>query len=142
MQEPVIGWLRLTLSRIAQATVDDRVRVRWLRSPLGRELVELAGEFEMAPAQAGHGPASESATSDIDDTDRRIAKLLTEGATNREMAEAVGLSEADLAQRLTRVYAGLGASNRAEATTLAFRGLGSTPAAFASSTGAGVEIRA
>ena len=62
---------------------------------------------------------------ELDRHDRRIAKLLTEGQTNSEMAAALGLSEADLTQRLARVYAGLGASSRAEATTLAFRGMGS-----------------
>jgi DNA-binding NarL/FixJ family response regulator len=125
MHEPVRGWLRLTLSRIAQATIDDRVRVRWLRSPLGRELVDLAGAFE--PAVAG-GVAGTSATAmgALDDTDRRIAKLLTEGQTNSEMAAELGMSETELAQRLGRVYAGLGASSRAEATTLAFRGMGGT----------------
>ena len=139
MQEQVRDWLRLTLSRIAQATVDDHVRVRWLRSPLGRELVGLAGAFEPAVAggaAAATQPAAPSGAGGLDDTDRRIAKLLTEGQTNSEMAAALGMSEADLAQRLTRVYAGLGASSRAEATTLAFRGLGGTAGLVAASGGA------
>ena len=67
----------------------------------------------------------------LDELDRQIAKLLTEGRTDAEMAEALGMTEADLAQRLARVYLGLGASSRAEATTLAFRGLGSSIAAMA-----------
>jgi hypothetical protein len=123
-------WLQLTLSRIAQATLDDGVRVRWLRGPMGRELVELAGGIEVdgragegtgrdATARNGHdAPAGDA----VDDVDRRILRLLTEGQTNREMAETLGLSETDLAQRLAKVLARLGASSRAEATSLAFRG--------------------
>ena len=118
-QEPVRGWLRMTLSRIAQGTVDDQVRVRWLRSPLGKELVELAGGLEPQPSQS----SADAGLATLDDLDRRIAHLLTEGQTNHEMAETLGMSEADLAQRLAGVLARLGASNRAEATSLAFRGL-------------------
>ena len=59
----------------------------------------------------------------MDDVDRRIMHLLTEGQTNREMADVLGMSEADLAERLSRVLARLGTSSRAEATSLAFRGL-------------------
>ena len=49
----VRGFLQLTLSRIAQGTVDDEMRVRWLRGPVGRELVELAGPMEQAATHAG-----------------------------------------------------------------------------------------
>ena len=34
-----------TLSRIAQGTVDEKIRVAWLTGPVGRELVELAGRW-------------------------------------------------------------------------------------------------
>jgi DNA-binding NarL/FixJ family response regulator len=130
MQAPVRDWLRLTLSRIAQANVDDLVRVRWLKSPLGRELVELAGQLD-SPVEATAGAPAGTPVSGtepagfaaLDDVDRRIAKLLTEGQTNREMAEALGMSETELARGLARVLAQLGASSRAEATSLAFRGL-------------------
>lgn len=128
MAGQVRDWLRMTLSRIAQATVDDRVRVRWLRGPLGRELVELAGVLEAdVAAGASPGSAAAPAIAALDEVDRRIVHLLTEGLTNREMAESLGLSDTELAERLARVLAQLGASNRAEATSLAFRGL--TPTA-------------
>jgi hypothetical protein len=39
------------------------------------------------------------------------------------MADALGMTEVDLAERLSRVLARLGTSSRAEATSLAFRGL-------------------
>jgi DNA-binding CsgD family transcriptional regulator len=129
IQAQVREWLQLTLSRIAQATVDDAVRVRWLRGPLGRELVELAGglgDASTAESTAGARPqpatnGSQPATAD-DAEDRAILRLLTEGQTNREMAESMGITEAAVAEQLARVLGRLGASSRAEATSLAFRG--------------------
>jgi DNA-binding NarL/FixJ family response regulator len=128
-QGPLLSWLKLTLSRIAQATLDDTVRVRWLRGPLGKELVELAGGLDVDGVRteaAASAPGASGSVADLDDIDRQIAHLLTEGHTNREMASKLDLSEPDVAARLSRVLAGLGASSRAEATSLAFRGL--TPA--------------
>ena len=115
----VTGYLRIMLSRVAQGTLDESVRVRWLRGPVGRELVELVGSFEHDPSDphvgAFDGP-------DIDDVDRRLLRLLTEGNTNAEMAEKVGLTEDAVGTQLARLLARLGVSNRAEATTLAFKG--------------------
>jgi DNA-binding NarL/FixJ family response regulator len=146
VQKEVRGFLELALSRITQGTVDDAIRVRWLRASHGRDLVELTGgleKMEAAEAAAAAGapeaapaPAQPAADSldGLEDLDRRIMHLLTEGQTNREMAETLGLSEADLATRLSRVLARLGASNRAEATSLAFRGL-TPPPSFIAATG-------
>ena len=67
----VRGFLQMTLSRIAQGTADEAIRVRWLTGPVGRELVELAGPMDAAtpsgtaagealadatPGSAAHGP--------------------------------------------------------------------------------------
>jgi DNA-binding CsgD family transcriptional regulator len=113
-----MGYLRLVLARIAQGTLDEAMRVRWLRGPLGRELVGLVGSFENAavPAAAGalDGPG-------IDDVDRTLLRLLTEGHTNAEMAAKVDLSTEAVSVRLAKLLASLGVSNRAEATTLAFK---------------------
>ena len=43
---PVRGLPPGTLSRIAQGTADEKIRVRWLTGPVGRELVELAGPMD------------------------------------------------------------------------------------------------
>ncbi len=45
MQGFVRGFLQQTLARIAQGTADEKIRVRWLTGPVGRELVELAGPW-------------------------------------------------------------------------------------------------
>ena len=52
MQGFVRGYLQSTLSRIAQGTLDEAIRVRWLSGPVGRELVELAGPMDAAPPTA------------------------------------------------------------------------------------------
>jgi DNA-binding NarL/FixJ family response regulator len=123
----VRGFLQSTLSRIAQGTADEAIRVRWLTGPIGRELVELAGPMDApapeAAAGAEPGSAAPAAGTRLDDGDRRLLQLLTEGRTNAEIAAELEVAEHDVAQRLTRLFAQLGTSSRAEATSLAFRGL-------------------
>ncbi|MEZ0240270.1 MAG: AAA family ATPase [Chloroflexota bacterium] len=123
-QAAVRGWLQLQLARIAQGTLDEDLRVRWLRGPLGRELVELAGSLEEAGLRDPEaGPATSDEATEEDPIDRQLLQLLTEGSTNAEMAAALGLDDETVAQRLAGLLSRLGASNRAEATSLAFRGL-------------------
>jgi DNA-binding NarL/FixJ family response regulator len=122
MQGFVRGFLQQTLSRIAQGTADESIRVRWLTGPIGRELVELAGPMEAAATAGGDEQAMGPS---LDDTERHILQLLTEGRTNAEIATDLDLTEEDVAQRLARLQARLGTSSRAEATSLAFRGLAS-----------------
>ena len=125
MQAFVRGFLRQTLSRIAQGIADEAIRVRWLKGPVGRELVELAGSLD-APSPAADsavaGAVAEAGPS-LDEDERRLLQLLTEGRTNAEIATELDLPADEVAQRLARVLARLGTSSRAEATSLAFRGL-------------------
>jgi DNA-binding NarL/FixJ family response regulator len=116
------GFLQLTLSRIARGTVDGDLRVRWLRGPVGRELVELAGPVELAAVSA-EGETAAAERLDFDAIDRRLLHLLTQGSTNREMADELHLDESEVSKRLARLLATMGASTRAEATSLAFRTL-------------------
>jgi DNA-binding NarL/FixJ family response regulator len=120
VQDFVRGYLQMTLSKIAQGTADEAIRVRWLKGPVGRQLVELAGP--MAP-RADESAAATDAGPGLDDDERRLLQLLTEGHTNVEIAAELGLGPDEVAERLSRVLARLGTSSRAEATSLAFRGL-------------------
>ncbi len=129
------GFLRLLLSRIVAGSVDDEMRVRWLRGPIGKQLAELAGPMDEpmtapaaeagaqvatpAGARAGQGGAPA-----LDELDRRLLHLLTQGSTNREMANELQLDETAVSQRLARLLANIGASSRAQATSFAFRGMG------------------
>ena len=122
MQEFVRGFLRLTLSRIAQGTADEAIRVRWLKGPIGRELAELCGPIDETAADtavSGKGSAGPS----LDEAERRLLQLLTQGNTNAEIAAELDVTENDVGERLARLLARLGTSSRAEATSLAFRGL-------------------
>jgi DNA-binding NarL/FixJ family response regulator len=129
----VRGYLQSTLSRIAQGTADEAIRVRWLTGPVGRELVALAGPMDGGPSTEGADAAEtgagsptagpESTWRSLGEDDRRLLRLLTEGRTNAEIAAELGLGETDVAQHLARLQARLGTSSRAEATSLAFRGL-------------------
>jgi DNA-binding CsgD family transcriptional regulator/tetratricopeptide (TPR) repeat protein len=126
MQAQVKGWLQMQLSRIAQGTLDEDMRVRWLRGPLGRQLVELAGPLAepttRTPADARTGGVDLAA---LDEAERQMLHLLTQGSTNSEIAEALGISEETVNQGMARLIAQLGVSTRAEATSLAFRGMAS-----------------
>ena len=68
-------------------------------------------------------PAAPAAAPGLDEAARRLLQLLPEGRTNAEIAAELRLHEDDVAERLARLQAQLGASSRAEATSLAFRGL-------------------
>jgi len=97
---------------IAQRTVDEDVRVRWFRSPVGRELTRMVGPVDQIPV--GDGPREES-------EDSILLKSLIQGSTNREIAEELRIDQVDVARRLGDLYARIGASSRAEATAFAFR---------------------
>ena len=120
VQGSVRDFLQRTLAKIAQGTADETLRVRWLTGPVGRQLVELAGPMDGTGIEAG-GAAPEGTR--LDDRERRLLQLLTEGRTNAEIAAELDLADEEVVQRLTRLFARIGTSSRAEATSLAFRGL-------------------
>ena len=122
MQAGIRGYLQLTLSRIAQGVVDDEVRVRWLRGPVGRELVELAGPMDQPPRpQPADGEAS--GAPQPTEEDKVLLRLLTQGSSNEEIARELGVEGTEVTRRLAALLAAIGASTRAEATSMAFRGL-------------------
>jgi DNA-binding CsgD family transcriptional regulator len=108
----LVPFLQVTLAMIAQRTMDDDVRVRWLRGPNGRELTRLAGPVQLAPAPDGEQPS---------DADTALLRSLIQGKTNAELAEELGTDEASVAVRLGELFARIGVSSRAEATALAFQ---------------------
>src|SRR6185312_8346382 len=106
-------YLQLTLAMIVQRTMDEDVRVRWLRGPAGARMVELAGSIELvAPEGNGH---------DVRTDDDRLLASLVHGETNREIAEELGIDETAVTRRLNELFATIGVSSRADATAFAFR---------------------
>lgn len=128
-RDDILAYLRTLLARIANGTLDEQVRVRWLRGPIGRQIVQLVGASEATgegdggrPGDRAGGSAGPFDLSDMDELDRRLLRLLTEGNTNAEIAEAVELTEEEVGVALARLLARLGVASRAAATSLAFRG--------------------
>ena len=114
--EQVREFVQLSLAMIAQRTLDEDVRVRWFRGPIGRELSDLVGPVESVPADGGNG-----AGSGLDEADTALLRSLIQGRTNQEIAQEMGLDEKAVARRLGELFARIGASSRAEATAFAFR---------------------
>ncbi|MGH2635182.1 MAG: helix-turn-helix transcriptional regulator, partial [Actinomycetota bacterium] len=110
----VLDFLRLTLVLIAQRTVDPEVRARWFRSRIGGELARLAGPIATDGATGNGSPA-------LDEQDVALLAGLVGGRTDREIAEELGVGEAEVASRLSELFARLGTPSRAEATAYAFR---------------------
>src|SRR6185436_4158927 len=108
--------LRIIQGLTLQRTLNDDVRVRWLRGPVGSLLAELVGPMEF-PALGG----ADGAGSSMDAKDAQLLRLLTEGKTNSEIATALGVTESKVTNQLTALYARTGTSSRAEATAFAFR---------------------
>jgi DNA-binding NarL/FixJ family response regulator len=108
--------LQRSLAMIAQRTLDEDVRVRWFRGPVGRELSALVGPLESAPIGGGDGDGAH-----LEEADAALLRSLIQGRTNAEIAEELGLDETAVARTLGELFARIGTSSRAEATAFAFR---------------------
>jgi DNA-binding NarL/FixJ family response regulator/tetratricopeptide (TPR) repeat protein len=113
-REGVEEYLRLTLVLIAQRIVDPEVRARWFRGSIGGEMTRLAGPIA-TDGKEGDGEST------LDERDVELLEGLVGGRTDREIAEELGVGEAEVASRLAELYARLGTASRAEATAYAFR---------------------
>ena len=112
--EGVRPYVQFSLAMVAQRTMDEDVRVRWLRGPLGSEMAALAGPIEAAATSGAD--ADERA-----DADTLLLQSIVQGKTNAEIAGELGIDEPAVTRRLGELYATIGASSRADATAFAFR---------------------
>ncbi|HWC29642.1 MAG TPA: LuxR C-terminal-related transcriptional regulator, partial [Dehalococcoidia bacterium] len=93
------------------------IRVRWFRGPVGRDLARLAG----ASSEAGK-VESQPLASRVSEEEAGLLRLLTQGRTNKEIAEETGEAEESIARRLADLYVKIGVSSRAAATATAVMG--------------------
>lgn len=89
---------RATLERAA-ALFEDRGALLW-RDRVRRELARIGGRIP--------------APSDLTETERRIAELVSHGKTNREIAGVLFISPKTVEANLTRIYRKLGIGSRTE----------------------------
>ena len=112
----VRGFLQILLAMTAQRTVDEEVRVRWFRGPIGSEWSRLVGPVTDGAAAGADGNGALSA---LDQEERRLLGLLTEGMANAEIASRMGTTEDTVRLKLQEMFAKIGASSRGEATAFA-----------------------
>jgi DNA-binding NarL/FixJ family response regulator len=102
---------------IANRIVDEQVRTRWFRGPVGSRLASLASDPDMPLTRRTEDGSVEGMGED----DGRLLKLVVEGLSNEEIADRLGVDIADVTRRLASTYAKIGASSRADATAFAFQ---------------------
>jgi DNA-binding NarL/FixJ family response regulator len=110
--------LRLTLALVAQRIIDEDIRVQWFRAHTGLELTRLAGPLDEAVSKGGTAAGSP----DLSGREILILELLTQGRSNREIAEEIKESEESVLRLLADLYVKIGASSRADATAVALMG--------------------
>jgi DNA-binding CsgD family transcriptional regulator len=115
-QEMVRFQLGLLLAMAAMRTFDEDIRARWFRGPVGGELAKIVG-----PLQTLDRPDGEQPGVALGDEDLSLLRLLTQGRTNQEISEDLGVDEEHVRRRLAEMFSRIGASSRAEATAFAFR---------------------
>ena len=111
-------FLQLLLALTVQRTVDEDVRVRWFKGPIGSEWSRLAGPVAMGEGASSDGDGALAA---LDDDERRLLGLLTEGLTTAQIAERLGDDQDHVRLRLQGMFAKIGASSPGEATAFALR---------------------
>jgi len=79
--------LSLTLALLAQRMLDEDVRVRWFRGPVGRELTRLAGPVQIRGDSNG---GAQSGIVPLGEAEIRLLRLLSEGLEQIGMNTALG----------------------------------------------------
>ena len=102
-QQAIRMELQLLQAIVAQRTLDDELRVRWFKGPVGAELAELAGPIMAKTASQAPAQAPESGTAaSLSEGDSRLLRLLVAGQSNREIGVELGLDEAAVTRELAR----------------------------------------
>ena len=111
--------LRMVLTLLVPRILNEDIRVRWLRGPMGRELTRLAGPLITPERTAG---LASRAGVPLAEGETMLLRLLTQGRTNSEIATDLGTTEQSVVRQLAELFAKIGASSRADATALALMG--------------------
>jgi DNA-binding NarL/FixJ family response regulator len=88
--------------------------------PLRAQIEALARRARISLGEDGHAPADDSALG-ITAREREVLVLLARGATNREIAESLVITEKTASVHVSHILAKLDARNRGEAAAIAHR---------------------
>ena len=113
----VLSFLRLQTAVIANRIVDEGVRTRWFRGPIGSALASLAED----PSKPLTRNVQDGSVDELNDDDGQLLKLVVQGLSNEEIADRLRVDNGEVARRLASTYAKIGASSRADATAFAFQ---------------------
>ena len=95
---------RSSLAMIAQRTLDEDVRVRWFRGPVGREMTRARRTDRAAP----DGGCRRSTATRSTGRTTALLRSLVQGKTNAEIAKDLGMDEDAVARRLGELFARIG----------------------------------
>ena len=113
----MLSYLQLQTAVIANRIVDEGIRTRWFRGPVGSALASLASDPDLPLTRH----TQEGSVEGLDDMDAQMLKLVVEGLSNEEIADRLAVDTGEVARLLTSTYAKIGASSRADATAFAFQ---------------------
>lgn len=99
----------------------DRITTGLGERPLHAEIEALAQRSRIRLDEASEKPADALEQRGITPREQEVLSLLAEGASNREIAEALVISEKTASVHVSHILAKLGARNRAEATAIVHR---------------------
>lgn len=121
--EYVVGALRAGAQGYVMKNVSDEMLVNAIRSVHRGERVLSPQAAERVVQQLLSEETAPAATQDVsfDEEERRILRLLTEGASNVEIAEALYMSVSSAKRKLRAIFDKLEVDNRAEAAAEAVR---------------------
>lgn len=111
------------LKRIDSAALLDGLR----RIGGGESLIDQEMVAKLFSALRGGGSASDPLLKKLSDQERRVLDLITEGLTNRQIAEEMFLAEKTVKNYVSNLLTKLGMSRRSEAAAYAARATASKP---------------
>jgi DNA-binding CsgD family transcriptional regulator len=110
-----IARTRVLVSQACAALGDDEAAALELEAARG-----IFSELGAKPDLARLEPGRAGATQGLSARELEVLRLVAAGKTNRDIAEALVISEHTVARHLQNIYAKLGLSSRAAATAFAF----------------------
>jgi DNA-binding CsgD family transcriptional regulator/tetratricopeptide (TPR) repeat protein len=113
----ILSYLRLQASVIANRIVDEEIRSRWFRGPVGSALAAVA----LDPNAPIVRTAQDVSVDALGAGEADLLKLVVQGLSNDEIAERLEVDPSEVSRRLASMYAAIGASSRADATAFAFQ---------------------